>query len=419
MKRKRLLLFCSISLVIILAALSIVSCKAPAPEEEAPPEAPPEEEAPPEVKTLKIGGLMSLSGFMSVNDTPEWRQTVIAAELFNEQGGITVNGDKYMIELFVEDCKSTMDSVTAGANRLVDEKEIKFIVGPTAFYASASAPVLTPAKVLNILTWCVHSPGEIDASTPYTFCTSHAGIPNEIATLTYLHQAYPDVKKVVIVTPDDGTDVNVLPKTEPLMENLGITQVGDVIKFANEMVDFSPIVTKILAVEGIDAVLIVHGLAPHFGAIVKGLRAGGNYQPIAISTACPIHEIVTIAGAEACKDVFVESFNVDDPENPPLLAELITRTLAKHGADASLQFRGANSLYIMKEGIEATQSFDSTVVRDWIESQDTVETLFGPGIVCGEQTIGIKHAIVHPLSIEIAEDGKSVGAGWVNPGFIP
>jgi branched-chain amino acid transport system substrate-binding protein len=411
----------------LLLAISLVAIGCPSTPTTAPPTTPPQTTAPAtttpaptqEVKTLKIGGLMSLTGFMSVNDTPEWQQTEIAAELFNDQGGLTVNGDKYMIELVVEDCKSAMDGVTAGANRLVDEEGIKFIVGPTAFYASASAPVLTPAKVLNILTWSTHSPGECDSSTPYTFITSHSSVPTTIAALTYLHQTYPDVQKVAVVCPDDGTDVNVLPKVAPLMENLGISRVGDVIKFGNEMVDLSPIVTKILALEGIDGVLIVNGLAPHFGAITKGLRAGGNYQPIAISTAAPIHEIVAIAGAEACKDVFVVSLNANDPENPPMLQEIVDRTIAKYGEDTSLQCRGANSLYIIKEGIETTQSFDPTVVRDWLQSQDTVDTLFGTGIICGEQTFGINHAIIHPLSIEISVDGQSVSAGWVDIGFIP
>jgi ABC-type branched-subunit amino acid transport system substrate-binding protein len=63
-------------------------------------------------KTLQIGCLLSVTGFFSVREVPDLNQTKIAADIINERGGITVNGQQYRIELLVEDCKSTMDGVT-------------------------------------------------------------------------------------------------------------------------------------------------------------------------------------------------------------------------------------------------------------------------------------------------------------------
>ena len=45
-----------------------------------------------------------------------------------------------------------MDGVTAAANRLVFDKKVKFILGPLAFFAPASATVIEPAKVFRFST---------------------------------------------------------------------------------------------------------------------------------------------------------------------------------------------------------------------------------------------------------------------------
>ena len=99
-----------------------------------------------ETKTLDIGMLLSVTGFFSSREVPDYNETQIAADMINEKGGIVVNGEKYKVRLLLEDCKSTMDGVTAAANRLVHEKKVKFILGPTAFFASAAALSWTPRK---------------------------------------------------------------------------------------------------------------------------------------------------------------------------------------------------------------------------------------------------------------------------------
>lgn len=391
--------------LLIVVALVMAGCPKTAPEAE---------------KTLQIGGLMSFTGFFNVNDTPDWNETVIAAEIMNEQGGITVNGQKYQVELVAEDCKSTMDGVTAAANRLVYDKGVKFIIGPAAFFASAAAPVTGPAQVMYISTWCANTPGEVDATTPYAFTTSHGSIPSAIAAMKFLKQAYPEVKNVALVTPDDGAVPFLIPIVRELLAAEGLTVVGDTIAYPNEMVDFSPIVAKILTLEGIDGIFQANGLAPHVGAIIKGIREGGNHQPYAASMPMPMIEIINLAGISACEDVFTVCVTANDPDNSPIVQEIIDRTLAQYGEDYSLKFMGANAIWILKEVIEAANSLDPAVVKAKFESMDKIETIFGMGTVCGDETYGIAHhAVAHPLPINLVKDGKSIPAGWIDVGFIP
>jgi branched-chain amino acid transport system substrate-binding protein len=371
----------------------------------------------PEVKTLKIGSLMSLTGWFVVNDVPGWQAIQITAEMINDQGGITVNGEKYLIEPIVEDCKSTMDGVTAAANRLVYDKGVKFIIGPSAFFSSAAAPVTDPAKVIRVSTWCCNTPGECDANTPYSFVVD-GNVLSNIAAMKFIKQAYPDVKKLAFIIPDDGTQPFVQPIVTKLLAAEGLTIVGDIITYPNELQDFSPIVAKINAIKDADAVYQVIGINPHVAAIAKGLRETGNYKPYITGLPTPMDEIMIMAGpaAEGVSSVAVMGA---DPDNTPLLKELYSREVAAYGEDYIIRVAGANSLWTLKGAIEAAQSLDPTVVKEKWESMDKVETMYGMGTVCGEKTFGIRHVVAHPLPISLVKDGKVIPGGWIDIGVIP
>jgi branched-chain amino acid transport system substrate-binding protein len=373
-----------------------------------------------EAKTLRIGMLLSVTGFFTVREVPDMNQTKFAADMINEQGGITVKGQKYQVELIVEDCKSTMDGVTAAANRLVYDKKIKFIIGPTAFFAAAAGPVCDPNKVLRVITWCVNTPGEVDGNTPYAFLGGNGSVLTSVAATKYLSKAYPNVKKVAIVTPDDGAVPYVIPIAKKLLAAQGISTVGDAIAYPNEMQDYSPIVAKLNAIKEADAIFMQNGLVPGMGAIVKGLRESGNYKPYAGSLPARISQVMTIAGEESMKDVFSIAYTPGDPNIPPVAKEIINRTVAKFGAGYQLEMSGPNCLWILKGVIEAAQSLDPTVVKEKWESMDQVETIFGTAKICGDKTFGIKHHVVaSPQPIQIFKDGVESPAGWVDLGVIP
>ncbi len=376
--------------------------------------------AKPDVKTLNIGMLLSVTGFFTVREVPDMNQAKFAADMINEQGGIMVKGQKYRVELMVEDCKSTMDGVTAAANRLVYDKKVKFIIGPTAFFAAAAGPVCDPNKVLRVITWCVNTPGEVDGSTPYAFLGGNGSVLTSTAAIKYLKKTYPNVKKVAIVTPDDGAVPYVIPIAKNLLAAQGISVVGDVIPYPNEMQDFSPIVAKLNAIKEADAIFMQNGLVPHMGAIVKGLRESANYKPYAGSLPARIGQVMTIAGEEAMKDIFSIAYTPSDPHMSTVAKEIINRTVAKFGAGYQLEMSGPNCLWILKGVIEAAQSLDPTVVKEKWESMDQVETIFGTAKICGDKTFGIKHHVVaSPQPIQILKDGVEACAGWVDLGVIP
>ena len=405
--------------LLIAVVIVMAGCPATTPTTTAPAPTPtepgptPTEPGPAPERTLRIGSLMALTGWFVVNDGPDWAQTVIAGDILNEHGGIQVGDQTYMVELVVEDIKSDFDGTTAAANRLVYDKGVKFIVGPTAFFNPASSPVTEPAQVLKVSTWCTHMPGECDASTPYSFITGHSSIPSGWAALQFMSDAYPEVKRVCIVSPDDGAPPIMVPIMKPLFESVGITVVGETILYPNEMMDFSPIVAQILAMEDIDAVYQLNGIGPHVGAIVKGVRQGGFDKPYVTTIPTSVQEFANIAGAEAAEGVSSVALSYNDPNNPPLLQEMIDRIQTEIGSDETLHLKGANCLFILKEAIEAAGSVDAAAVKAALESMGTVETPFGTATVCGTELLGIpNHLIANPLPIDLFTGGQQVPQDW-------
>jgi branched-chain amino acid transport system substrate-binding protein len=370
-------------------------------------------------KTLHVGAILGITGMFSIREVPDLNEAQIAADIINEQGGITVNGEKYKVVIDVADTKSTMDGVTAAANKLVFDNNVKFVIGPTAFFAAAAGPICDPNKILRFITWCVNTPGEVDASTPYAFLGGNGSVLTTSAAAKFLKENYPNVKKVSIVTPDDGAPPFVIPIATNLLAAQGISVVGDPVIYPNETVDFSAYVAKLNAIGEADAIFMQNGLVPHIGAIVKGLRESGNNKPYAGSLPARISQVETITGESALKDVFTIALTPGDPNMPPIAKEIIDRTTAQYGADYQLEMTAPNCLWVLKEGIEAAQSLDPTVVKGKLESMGEVETIWGTAKICGEQSFGINHVVASPQSVQMLKNGVETTVSWINLGVIP
>lgn len=402
MERKRLVtLFISLMLALVLAVMALTSCGPSTPEPTGP-------------QTLLIGNIESITGWFSSHDIEDASETQIMADYINEQGGITVGGQQYTIKMVVEDGQSSLDGVTAAANKLVFDHGVKFTVAPPIFFAAASNPITNANKVLAVLNYNVNTPGELDANTPYSFIGYNGGLGQSIAFIKFMRQAWPDAKKIAFIMPDDGTWKFLSPVINPTLAEEGFTMVGDPIFYPNDIVDFTPIATKINAMD-IDGIIQIHGIGVHAGNLLKALREAGNNKPYGAGMCDSLNSIKAISGEAAFTNIASWAITPGDPGNPPLLNELTKRIIAKNGPDVPIFGLSANCLYILKQVIEAANSLDPTVVKAKFETMDSVDTLYGTGYFCGEDTYGIRHAIAHPSPMSIARADGVISFG----GFIP
>jgi branched-chain amino acid transport system substrate-binding protein len=253
----------------------------------------------------------------------------------------------------------------------------------------------------------------------YTFLAHNSTFEHGIWSATYLKQAYPNVKNLAYVYPDDGTESYVFPLQKAVLQNMGYTIDGDMITFANETADFSPIASKILALKP-DAIFMANGTPLHAGGLLKALRQAGSNTLLIYSGDTAPTDIVGIAGAAASNNFFSPGTFNGAPNTPPLLQSYIDAIYSKYGGKPiSIHLQAVNVLYMFKQGIEKANSLDTTDVKNALESMDTMQFPMGTGNLGGLQTYGIKHAYSHPDEIWTLVNGQPVFGAWVDKSPMP
>jgi branched-chain amino acid transport system substrate-binding protein len=405
--------------VVLLLTLSLIAIGCSSTPEEKPPTTPapaPSTPTPatPQAQTLRIGFITGLTGWASVGTVFQTHGATIAAEMLNEKGGLNVNGQKYNIELVIEDDKSTTDGSVAATNKLVYDENIKFIGGYPLWFAAASKDICEPEKVFRAIVWTCCTPGELGADTPYTFLCASATYEQAVAALDYLKDAHPDVKSLVCILPDDGTLENAWPTIMNMLEARGLSMAGDVILYPNDMVDFSPIAAKVVGRKA-DAILQVNGWAPHSGGILKGVRELGDERLYAAAVPATAAENLAICGAEAAQDFFCVAPMLGAPGNPPLMEEVGKRLKDQFGDDLNqLALNGFNCVWVIGQAIEAAQSLDTTAARDALQKMTAIDTAYGTGHLGGMKTYGIQHAVNMPCALQLLDNGEVKFGEWVN-----
>ncbi len=403
MKNKMLL----IPLVLVLAvSLIVIGCKGR------------EKTTAAEVKTLRIGSLLCLTGWWSVDDVLQQKELDATAKYINDNGGVTVQGQKYNIELVTEDGQSTMDGVAAAARKLIYNDNVQFIAGPTALWPFGSSPIFAQADVMDVVSFAGNSPGNMDASTPNTFLAGAGTLGSMEVAIAILQKYFPDAKSAVVMRPDDGNTPHIQPAMKTALANAGITWAGFV-TYSNTTTDFSPTASQLHSIEA-DAILHVDSNAPMIASIAKDLRGLGDNRPYITGVICPLKDVIQIAGIDVCHDVSTAGAAMDVPGNPAQLNAVIKiLTDQSGGKTPSLVLMNANALYALVSVIEAANSLDPATVRAYWEKAQTVDTLYGPGVVSGTKTFGIAdHALTMPSPYQIVQNDKVV-SGWVDIPPIP
>jgi len=413
MKGKGLLII-GICMVLVLAVLPLVtSCPGTTPPTTTPPTVT-------ETKILKIGCPRCVTGFYSEADSLAIQGDKLFEKWINERGGITINGQKYNIQMVIEDIKGTADGAVASATSLVYEHEVKFISGPAVPYMVEGVGTVTePAEVLRVVQYNCYLPTEFGPNTPYTFLAPVNSIIGTEPTLDYLKEVYPDVKRIAWSLPDDGSIPYLRPITEAALEKAGY-EIVEFVGWAHTTVDWMPTATKLLASEP-DAIMMMNGGPAATGGIFKAIREQGFTGPVAAAAPDNAYALLAVAGAPVSTDLFIHCIVPEDPDMTPVINEIVELGLAA-GYDitgAPDWIRVMCATWPLVQAIEEAQSTDPAVVKEVFEKMGSVETPYGPGTICGLETYGIKHAITAPQPLCALDNGEVVWIKWQPAPAIP
>jgi branched-chain amino acid transport system substrate-binding protein len=397
METKKLLMLSGIILIaaIVMASpLMVASAKA----------------APAEAKTLKIGALVSLTGFASASESLIWQGEQLFQDWINQKGGITIKGQKYNIQFVSEDGQSSADGAVAAATKLVHDDGVKFIVGPVMpFMVVASGTVTEPAKVLRVALYNCKTPQEYGPKTPYTFIANDCTVDFTTPDLQFLKEKFPKVKNVGVLTPDDGAP----PYLEPIVKQKGAQEGLNILPFVLwplDATDFTSYVVKALAHKP-DALLLINGWPIHMGAMLKAARELGFTGPAFGCHEDP-YDIATVAGPAASTNFYVHNLQVDSPAMTPMIKEIMKLGQAKYGRQSPTYVWAWNAAYCLTQAIEKAQSLDPTAVKNIWEKMKSIDTAYGPGRVGGMKTYGINHNVSYKTPFTSLKDGKVVWVEW-------
>jgi len=397
-KGKKFSVVCLVSIAVVLALT--VACAAP---------------TAPAAKTIKVGAIYSFSGPGSEGEIIAKDAVPIVRDWINDNGGVTINGEKYLIDTIIEDGKGTVEGFVAAATKLVNVDKVKFIIGgnrPDLIFAIQS--VTEPAKVLLSMGFGGGVPGIIGPDKPLSFWPSPHGAEEIKINYQYLVETYPNVKTVALIN-EEGPGGDFFGAVSQAVAKAHGLNVVSMEMYPVGTRDFYPVWTKVLATK---PDMVDSGVA--FGEQLAGILKQGRelgYTGV-IFTAGPISmDLILGMVGKDYGDKYLSNTFVNSPDMPPMLNQ-ITKMLedknipAIRTSDVTLEW---DSLWCSAQAIEKAQSLDPTEVAATWEKMTSIETSFGTGHMGGLKTYGSNHLVVRVIPITTLMKAEAQTVKWIMP----
>ena len=221
-----------ILLTAILATLLVAGCSKPA-----------STPAPP--KTLDIGVATPLTGTMAFIGGQMRNAALLAIDDQNKEGGVTIAGQKYMLNAIVRDTKQDLVLGKTIAEELIFDKGVKAIYGPFISDSIGAQTVTEPNKVISILSAPIVS-GMSGPDKPYSFFWNATFEQYYVNQAAYVQKFYPQAKAVASMSPDLPSLPFFVNAIKAVLPQYGLQWLG-VEKFPVTSKDLTPVISRVLA----------------------------------------------------------------------------------------------------------------------------------------------------------------------------
>ena len=414
MKKKLFALLLAAAMVLSLAACGNGASSAEADPSAAAPEA---ASAPADVATptgdnvLKIGALINTTGWFASIDYNNQIEMETLCKYYNDQGGIDIGGTKYQLQLVVEDGGSDAEGIRSAAQRLVDQG-IQYVIETNDFWVEGAIDIFENAGVMNIMAQNNMNHSVMNAETKYSYSFSNACTSQFSTALDVIKDNYPEVKSVVYCCDDNAVNAEQAALVEEACKRVGLEYNDAFIVFDGETTDFSSIALKIIN-SGADC-FIGNGTPDNISGLIKEVRSAGSDMLCAAVITLGPGALIGGSGLSDLSGAFTFGSDIATPENnTETFNELYKLFVETYGEDNATAWNGAcmDNLYNLLQLMQGAGSTDVEAVRSYFDSVDSIETLFGTGVKCGEKTFGTAHLIAHPNHAMKAENGQVVYMG--------
>ena len=360
---------------------------------------------------LKIGALINTTGWFASIDYNNQIEMETLCKYYNDQGGIDIGGTKYQLELVVEDGGSDAEGIRSAAQRLVDQG-IQYVIETNDFWVEGAIDIFENAGVMNIMAQNNMNHNVMNADTKYSYSFSDACTSQFSTALDVIKDQYPEVKSVVYCCDDNGVNKEQAALVEEACKRVGLEYNDAFIVYDGETTDFSSIALKVIN-SGADA-FIGNGTPDNIAGLLKEVRSAGSDMVCAAVITLSPGALIAGSGLNDLSGAFTFGSDIATPEhNTDTFNELYKLFVDTYGQDNAAAWNGAcmDNLYNLLQLMQGAGSTDVEAVRSYFDSIDSIETLFGTGVKCGEKTFGVAHLIAHPSHALKAENGQIVYMG--------
>ena len=361
-------------------------------------------------ETIKIGFLAPLTGEVAAWGLPGLYGCEIWTEQVNAAGGISIGGERFMVEMVSYDNEYAPDKARTGAQKLIFEDEVKFIMMLGGDTWPAVQPVANKARMLvsTLL------PSDLTPDTPFLIAPCEVHPIYNVTGVQWLAENKPDLKTAVICAQDDALGRPSVATYLAAFEAAGIGVQGDPLFFDPATTDFAPVVTKLLS-SNPDILCLDTCYADYVHPIVEQAFVQGYEGQIISCTADFYEQMIEKTSVEFMEGFIFQFPDFDDPAlNDPrvnfadpngFFAEYSKRW---PGEWSAVSWEYASILDLWKAGVEATGSVDPAKVLAGMKAGGKGKHAFGEARWWGKELFGIDNALVGDWPVVVIEDGKAV-----------
>ena len=360
-------------------------------------------------KTVKIGFLAPLTGPVSAWGLPGLYGCRIWAEWVNANGGVKIGNDNYMVEFVSFDNEYATDKARTGAQKLIQEDGVKFIMMLGGDTWGAVQPVMNRAKMLS----STLLPSDLSPDTPYLLAPCEVHPIYNVTGVEWLARNHPNHKRAVICAQNDYLGKPSVATYLAAFEAENIEVLGDPLLFDPSTTDFAPIMTSMLAREP-DILCLDTSYQPYVHALTEQALQQGFEGKIISCTADAYPQLIDKTSKDYMEGFIFQFPDFDDPalkaeqvnfQNPnKFYAEYIDRW---PGEWTAVSWEYPSIMDLWKAGAEQAGSVEPMDVLEAMKAGGSAPHAFGTAEWWGEELFGINNALVGDWPVVVIQDGKA------------
>lgn len=336
--------------------------------------------------TITLGSAISFTGKYSTNGIHAKNGYDLAAKVINDQGGVKVGGKSYKLAVKYYDDESTPARTAQLFERLIQQDQVKFLLGPySSATTKAAAPVTEKYKIPMVEAEGA-SRSLFNKGYKYLFAvlsTSEQYLASAITLAAEIAKEQgkdPKSLKVALSFENDPFSLDVRAGVVDDLKKFGMQIVVDD-KMPRDLADISATLTKVKALNA--DMLLLSGHSKGAATAARQIAEMKVNTPIVAMTHCESAKIVSKFGDSVnnflCPTQWAETLSYSDKYfgTAGEFDALFKKTYEGYKNVPYQSAQAAAAVLVWKEALEKANSFDDMeAIRDAIAATD-MKTFYG------------------------------------------